>query len=307
MVMSGCSCAVRVVRLIADALAARCRRPRPSVCSRTCSTGSTLESSIGDRADRFRQPQPVGVTVDDHHLAGALDHRRVGGHQPDRAGAVDDDRVAGLHAGQLGGVVAGREDVGQHHVVGLAAPRASSRQTQAVEVAIRHAQVLGLAAVVGAHVGEAVGGAGHARVGLRGQAEGGQAAFAVLAEAAGDVEGQAHPVPDLDPVDAAPTSTTCAEVLVTEHAARLQVGAALVHVKIGPTDVGVRDLDQDVGRLLDLRVRHVLYTEHPEVRYRQVLSWFYPCDLRRCDPLCRKSEEKLKRMAHAATERLDGG
>src|SRR3712207_6856736 len=37
--------------------------------------------------------------------------RRECGHQPDRAGSVDDRLVAGLHAGHLGGVVAGREDV----------------------------------------------------------------------------------------------------------------------------------------------------------------------------------------------------
>ena len=62
--------ALRVVRLVADALAAAVRA-QPMVCSSTARTGSTFESSIGDRADRLGQPQPVGVPVDDHDLAGA--------------------------------------------------------------------------------------------------------------------------------------------------------------------------------------------------------------------------------------------
>jgi hypothetical protein len=50
---------------------------------------------------------------------------------------------------------------------------------------------------------------------------------------------------------------------VTEYAAGLHIRAALVHMKIGTTDIGVRDLDESVRRLLDLRVRHVLYTDIP--------------------------------------------
>ena len=49
-----------------------------------------------------------------------------------------------------------------------------------------------------------------------------------------------------------------AEVLVPEHTAGLEVGAALVHVQVRAADVRARDPHQHVGRLLDLRVRHVL-------------------------------------------------
>src|SRR4051812_48815856 len=123
---------VGLVRLVADALAAVVR-PQPNGLVEYGLHRIDLRVVDGDRADRLGQSQPVGVPVDDHHLAGPPDGRREGGHQPDRAGAVDDRLVAGLHAGHLGGVVAGREDVGEHHVVGLALLGVLP-QPQAVEV-----------------------------------------------------------------------------------------------------------------------------------------------------------------------------
>jgi hypothetical protein len=42
------------------------------VISLTASTGSTAESSIGMAPISFGLLQPVGVPVDDHHLARAL-------------------------------------------------------------------------------------------------------------------------------------------------------------------------------------------------------------------------------------------
>src|SRR4051794_14754278 len=62
------------------------------------------------------------------------------------------------------------------------------RQHEAVEVGPRDAQQLGLTAVVGPHVGEAVRGAGDLRVGVGDQAEGGEALLAVRAMAARDAE-----------------------------------------------------------------------------------------------------------------------
>ena len=137
-----CSWPVGLVRLVADALAAVVRA-QPHRLVEDGLHRVDLRVVDGDRADRLGQPQPVGVPVDDHHLAGPSDGRREGGHQPDRSGAVDDRLVAGLHAGHLGGVVAGREDVGEHHVVGLALLGVLP-QPQAVEVTPGHAQQLGL-------------------------------------------------------------------------------------------------------------------------------------------------------------------
>ncbi|MFB9692444.1 ATP-binding protein [Amorphoplanes digitatis] len=55
-----------------------------------------------------------------------------------------------------------REDVGEHHVIGLPLFGVLA-QSQAVEVAPGHTQQLGLSAAVRAHVSKAVRGAGHIR------------------------------------------------------------------------------------------------------------------------------------------------
>src|SRR5699024_7412650 len=79
------------------------------------------------------------------------------------------------------------------------------------------------------------------------QAEAGEPALAVFAEAAGDVEGQAHVVADLDPVHRLADLDHLALVFVSEDGARLEIGAAFVHVKVGATDVGAGDAYQHVG------------------------------------------------------------
>src|SRR3954468_5547301 len=85
---------VGLVRLVADALAAVVR-PQPHRLVENGLHRIDLRVVDGDRADRLGQLEPVGVPVDDHHLARPSDGRREGGHQPDRAGAVDDRLVAG--------------------------------------------------------------------------------------------------------------------------------------------------------------------------------------------------------------------
>jgi hypothetical protein len=126
----------------------------------------------------------------------------------------------------------------------------------AVVVRIGHAQQFGLAAVVGAHVGEAVGSPGQSRV--AGEAVVAQPALAVLAEAAADVEGQRHHVADLDAVHGLADLDHLAHVLVAEDAARLHVGAAFVHVEVGAADVGAGDAHQRIGVAFDPGVGHVL-------------------------------------------------
>ena len=129
------------------------------------------------------------MAVHDHDFAGAFDDGGVGGHEPDGSCTVDDHGVARVHPGQLGGVPAGGENIGDHDVVELFLHGVLA-QAQAVEVPVRHPQVLGLPALVRAHVREPVGCAGELGFGLHGQAVVGETAFAVFAESAGDVEGQ---------------------------------------------------------------------------------------------------------------------
>jgi len=58
-----------------------------------------------DGAGLLGKRQPVLVGVDDHHLAGALDHRRHRRHQADGSSTVDDDAFPGSHACELGRVI----------------------------------------------------------------------------------------------------------------------------------------------------------------------------------------------------------
>ncbi len=180
--------------------------------------------------------------------------------------------------GHLGGVIAGGgEDVGEHHVIGLPFGGVLA-QTQRVEVAVGHAQQLRLAALVGAHVGESVGGSGEGRFRLHGQAVVGQTLLTLLAEAAGDVEGQDHILADLDLADGRADLHDLAHVLVPQGAAGLERGAALVHVQVRTADVGRGDLDDDVAGMLDLRVRYILHCDRSRsFVYRCFHDYFPRC------------------------------
>ena len=195
------------------------------------------------------------MEVDDERLGGAADPGAVRGHQPDRASAEDRHRPPRLYPGQLGAVVAGWEDVGQHREILLVL--IAGRQLQQVEVRPRHAQVLGLAAPVRPHLRVPVPGAGlPGRV--RPQARGRPPVGAVAAGAAGQVERHRHAVADLDPVHPRPHLFDDAHVLVPEHHTRLQRRPPLVGVQVRPADVRGRDADDRIAGLLDLRVVDVL-------------------------------------------------
>jgi hypothetical protein len=73
-----------------------------------------------------------------------------------------------------------------------------------------------------------------------------------------DVERRGDHVPDGDLVDGVTDLHDLAEVLVSEDAALLEVGAPLVHVQVRAADVRRRDADQDVGGLLDPGVGDVV-------------------------------------------------
>jgi hypothetical protein len=88
------------------------------------------------------QREPVRSLVHHEDLRGAAEDGAVRGHQPDRPGAEDRHGVPGADAGELGAVVAGGEDVGQHGEVVLVL--GAGGQLEEVEVSPRHAQVLGL-------------------------------------------------------------------------------------------------------------------------------------------------------------------
>jgi hypothetical protein len=137
----------------------------------------------GDGTNLLGERQAVGMAIDDDHSRSAFDGGRIARQQAHRPRAIDDDGLARLHAGELGRVPAGREDVGEHDVIGLLLLRVR-QQDEAIEIGIRHAEVFGLAALIGTHLGIAIGAARGA--GIDRQAEAGEAALAILAEAAGD-------------------------------------------------------------------------------------------------------------------------
>ena len=88
------------------------------------------------------QPQAFLDLVHDVDLRGPAEAGGVGRHLPDRAGAVHRDGVAGADVGQLGCVVAGGEDVGEHREVVLVLLHLG--QAQGVEVGEWHLEVLRL-------------------------------------------------------------------------------------------------------------------------------------------------------------------
>src|SRR5215213_8126164 len=210
-----------------------------------------LRQVDGLAAEAGRLAQAVGVHVghDDHGRAQQVG--RGGAGEPDRAGASDVDGRAGGHPGGVGAVVAGREDVRQHgQVLDLGHGLVLVGELEQVPVGVGDGDVAGLAAQPAAHVDVAVGGAGPGRVDVL--ADAGVALLAVAAAAAGDVEGDADQVADLDELDVAADLGDLAGDLVAEGLALGGGGPPPDHVLVGAADVGGHDL-QD-GAVLELAV-----------------------------------------------------
>src|SRR5215208_2365669 len=168
---------------------------------------------LAAEAGRLGQAVLLHVPYDDHGRAQQVG--RGGTSQPDRAGAGDIDRRAGGHPGGVRAVVAGREDVRQHgQVADLLHRLVLVGELEQVPVGVGDGHVLGLAAQPAAHVDIAVGGAGPGRVDVL--ADAGVALLAVAAAAAGDVEGDADQVADLDELDVAADLGDLAGDLVAE-------------------------------------------------------------------------------------------
>ena len=246
----------RVVRLVADGLDAAVRAdPAGGVHDLL---GRVAVGDVDRRgAEPLGQGQPVAIHVDHEDPGRPAQVGAVRGQQPDRARAEHGHRVAGAHAGQGRAVVAGREDVRQHREVAL--ELGSRRQRQQVEVGERDPQVLGLAALVRAHLRVAVRGPVDPFGGVGPQAERGPAGDTVTAGAAGDVERHRDPVTGLDPGDPRADLLDDPHVLVAEHLALFHVGAALVHVQVGAADVGRGDPHDRVVRGFDPRRRNLLH------------------------------------------------
>ncbi len=148
----------------------------------------------------------------------------------------------------------GREDIGEHHIV-VFLLRSILRQLQAVEIGVRHAEVFRLAALQLSHAGVAVAGTGGAWI--QSQASRGQAALAILAEAARRIERDADVVADLETRDRGAAFGDLPQVLVADDLALFEIRSPFIHVKVGPADVRGGDSHNDVVRVLDGRVGHL--------------------------------------------------
>src|SRR5665811_894535 len=155
----------------------------------------------------------------------------MSGHQPDWPASVNDDGLPRFYAGQFGGVPAGGENVGQHHVVILFFLRIV-REFQTIEVGVGHAQVFGLSAAVRSHPGETVSRAGRSGIGSKTKSS--QPRLTIFTKAAGNIERQTNPVTHLDPVHRVAHLHDLAEILVAEDSAFLHV--CLLYTSPSPRD-----------------------------------------------------------------------
>jgi hypothetical protein len=107
-----------------------------------------------------------------------------------------------------------------------------------------------------------VGGTGYPRL-VGPQAVVGQAVLTVLAVPAADVERGRDHVADLNLLDGVTDLDDLAEVLVTKDLARLETGAAFVHVQVRAADVGAGDPHQHIGGLFDAGVGDLIDADLP--------------------------------------------
>src|SRR5699024_5545151 len=156
---------------------------------------------------------------DDEDPAGALDNRRIRGHQPDRAGPVNCHGLAGTHTGQFGSGIARWEDIGQQREIAFMPLAGRKRNT--VIVGERHAKILRLTAHVRAHAHVAIGSAGARRVDR--QTERALTRTAVFTESARHVERHHHSIAFVDGGHARADFFDDAHVFVPERDPRLGV------------------------------------------------------------------------------------
>jgi hypothetical protein len=78
-----------------------------------------------------------------------------------------------------------------------------------------------------------------------------------------NVERQANPVVNLEPLDGIADRHDLAEVFMAEYPTGLHVGSSLVHVEVGTTNIGGPDFNDHIGGTFDGRVRHVFYSDVP--------------------------------------------
>ena len=108
------------------------------------------------------------------------DDAAIGGHQTDGARAPNGDALAGADVGKLRAVIAGGEYVRQKREIRL--ERIPGRERQAVEVRVRHLEILGLTAAPWPHCDVSIRAAGES--GVDRDAEARKPPLAVLTEAA---------------------------------------------------------------------------------------------------------------------------
>jgi hypothetical protein len=139
-------------------------------------------------------------------------------------------------------VVTGGQDVGKTgQVADLGHGAVLVRETQQVEVGVRHHHVFGLPPDPAAHIHIAISPTGARRV--HAQAHAGVLLLAGTATAAGDIERDRHEVALLEGLDISADLDHLAGDLMAQHQARLGGGAAPHHVLVGAADVGREDLE----------------------------------------------------------------
>ena len=178
------------------------------------------------------QTYVVGLS-DDHVCAAVQVNARARAGEADRTGSEDQNVLTWLGSGGGGSVETGRTDVAEHGVVeNLLFPEAlfGGVQDERHVVNPRDDVELGLSAGMASHADVAVG----ALVGIGVDIEAGSPVLlvAALAGAAGDVEGNADDVADLDSSDSRADLDDLARLLVSEQQSGFGRGSRSRHVLV---------------------------------------------------------------------------
>ena len=243
-------------------------------------------AAVGFRAHRINtdvRAQPVGRLFQEQHrvsdglevvgLAGGIVSHEVqaviqlinhddppcpeepgasGRHDAHRAGPEHHHRVAGLNAAHLGGLIAGRHDVGQHHrIVRVHAFRNDRRP----DIGIGNADIFRLSSVVAARRMRIAENAADRRgLGVGFMAVPIQFLLAEDALAAGDIERHQDVIADLQFLHLRADLLHHAGDLVAERHPHPGIRhGPIVQMQIGPADTGARDPDDGILRMQDLR------------------------------------------------------
>ena len=175
-------------------------------------------------------------------------------HEPYRTGTIDHHSISRLHIGQFCGMIAGRKNIRQHHII-IFFFFSIFRQFEAIKIGIGHPHKLCLSALIWSHASKTISGACHA--GVHGKTITGKPFFAIAAMPACHVKRHTDHISHLYLCNTRTYFYYFTHIFVAQYATLFHISAAFIHVEVRAANIGRGYFYNHICWLLNLRIGHV--------------------------------------------------